>query len=93
LRSLLGFAALWKTGAGRESQICNDHASGLHPADRNHYLAESCGADAELRREVESLLEQPVSRPGLLETIARTTSASYDESPVPASIGPTELWA
>lgn len=40
------------------------------PAERQVFLANACTGDAELQREVESLLEQPVSQDGLLECVA-----------------------
>ena len=47
------------------------HAVALPTADRNHYLDSACGSDAELRREVESLIS------------ADATSSPLDISPPP----------
>lgn len=42
------------------------------------FLAEACAGDAELRREVESLLRQHVSRDGPLERVAQVGQPSKD---------------
>src|SRR5215467_14450662 len=77
------------------------HAASLRPpAERQQFLAEACRADEELRREVQSLLDQPVSHDGLLERVASQirglqNGISVDESadsstaapPLPAAIG------
>jgi dipeptidyl aminopeptidase/acylaminoacyl peptidase len=46
-----------------------ESASACEPANRGAFLRDACGGDEELRREVESLLEQDPSRDGLLESI------------------------
>jgi tetratricopeptide (TPR) repeat protein/predicted Ser/Thr protein kinase len=56
-------------------------ASEHEPAARAAFLAEACQRDEELRREVESLLEQDVSRLGLLESMVLWNSTP------PSSIG------
>src|SRR5215467_4477156 len=43
----------------------------LEPARRSAFLAQACQGDEELRREVESLLEQDTSRDGVLERVAQ----------------------
>ena len=56
------------------------------PGERAAYLAEVCGEDEELRREVESLLAQDVSGSGLLDHPAWEDAARLvDASPKPDS--------
>lgn len=52
--------------------------------ERNVFLAQACHGDEELRREVESLLQQNVSRDGPLERIAEDVARAW---PGPMSIG------
>lgn len=58
-----------------------------NPAQRIAFLSEACGDDEELRREIESLLDQDVSRPGLLEDIATRAVLWDSASRLPSSIG------
>src|SRR5262249_20115025 len=60
-------------------------ASEYEPEARSAFLDKACDGDDELRREVQSLLEQRVSEPGLLESVAQWSSA------LPASIGPYRI--
>jgi len=55
---------------------------------RDAYLAEACRGDEELRREVESLLRQSVSRDGPLESVAERV---YSAWACPTSIGPYRI--
>ena len=56
------------------------------PEERPAYLAEACGEDEELRREVESLLAQDVSGSGLLDHPAWEGEARLrDAAPKPAT--------
>src|SRR5262249_49448720 len=57
-------------------------------AVREAFLAEACQSDEELRREVQSLLDQDVSRDGPLERIARDSAIWDAAHDVPRSIGP-----
>ncbi len=51
------------------------------PADRAAFLEEACAGEPELRREVESLLEQVEADPDFLETpIARVTDLAVDDA-------------
>jgi serine/threonine protein kinase len=50
-------------------QLCRS-ALELGPAERKGFLAEACAADADLRREVESLLEQSASTEALVDQVA-----------------------
>ena len=53
----------------------------LPPDDRDAFLTQVCGGDDELRREVESLLANDLSRDDLLgPTVARTVDQMLDES-------------
>lgn len=61
-----------------------DLASGQPPMQRKTFLAEACGGNEELRREVESLLNQDVSQQGPLERIAEDVGNRWA---CPASIG------
>jgi tetratricopeptide (TPR) repeat protein/predicted Ser/Thr protein kinase len=45
-------------------------ASERPPAERLRFLAEACGGDEDLRREIETLLAQEVSQDGLIERVA-----------------------
>jgi hypothetical protein len=51
-------------------------ARGRSAGDRTAFLDVECGSDADLRREVESLLAQPISKDGFLGTPA-TAAAAY----------------
>src|SRR5262249_36488934 len=53
------------------------------PATRRAFLAEACRGDEELCREVQSLLDQDVTAPGLLESVASWSSGPR----TPRSIG------
>ena len=53
-------------------------------AVRDAFLAEACHGDEELRREVESLLQQVISQDGPLERVAEHARAAWD---CPAKIG------
>ncbi len=65
------------------NRICRE-ALELAPAERASYLAEACGGDAALRREVESLLafdarsEEMIDQPAL-EVAARAMAAEHAE--------------
>jgi len=50
-------------------------ACDLAPGERVGYLGEACGADADLRREVESLLAEDGSRAAILDGAANTSPA------------------
>ena len=54
------------------------------PAERDRLLAELCGGDEELRRDVESLLAQDVSRDGVIERVAADAASVR---PLPTTIG------
>jgi len=56
----------------RWAQIAAIYESAIErqPDDRGHFLLEACAGDEDLRREVESLLAQDVSRDGLIERVA-----------------------
>src|SRR5205085_7978875 len=58
-------------------------ASDRVPGTRDAFLFEACQGDDELYREVQSLLNQDVSTPGLLETVAMLSSTTHS----PVSIG------
>ncbi|HTR39951.1 MAG TPA: serine/threonine-protein kinase [Bryobacteraceae bacterium] len=60
-----------------------EEASRRDPATRSAFLAEACRGDEELCREVQSLLDQDVTTPGLLESVASWTSGPRS----PASVG------
>ena len=63
-------------------------AEACEPARRSEFLAEACRGDKELRREVESLLEQDASQDGVLERVAGDAlSWDFPERPLPAAIG------
>jgi serine/threonine protein kinase len=68
-----------------------DHAAQAQVEDRGAVLDAECGEDAELRQEVESLLAQDVSRPGVLEEVAesarRGNPAFGPDEPAPRQIG------
>jgi len=57
--------------------------SELEPAARAAFLSDTCRGDDDLLREVQSLLDQDVSTPGLLESLANWTSTAH----APISIG------
>ena len=52
------------------------------PGERVDYLAEACGRDEELQREVESLLGQEVSGSGLIDYPAWEGASSLLKSPL-----------
>src|SRR5690349_9464590 len=54
-----------------------DSATARKPQDRSAFLRQECGED-EVRREVESLLEQDASREGVIERVAEL--ARFPES-------------
>src|ERR1051326_3823740 len=58
-----------------------ERAAECEPSSRSSFLQQACEGDLDLSREVESLLEQNVSAPGLLERVASWSAAR------PASIG------
>src|SRR5258706_4356183 len=58
-------------------------ASEREPATRVAFLAEACQGDDALYQEVQSLLDQDVSAPGLLESVSIWSSRPHS----PASIG------
>ncbi len=60
-----------------------DSACDVSPADRDALLDQACGGDAELRRDVEALLAQDVSRDGVIERVADAASSPS----VPTTIG------
>jgi len=60
-----------------------EKASQRDPATRSAFLAEACRGDEELCREVQSLLDQDVTAPGLLESVASWSSGPR----TPMSIG------
>jgi serine/threonine-protein kinase len=69
-------------------------ASEREPAERGAFLAEACGGDGELRKEVESLLAQDVPADGLIEWVAehalewqRDPPDGAGERALPAAIG------
>jgi hypothetical protein len=64
-----------------------ESARECEPSTRAEFLAESCAGDAELQREVESILEQDVSVPGVLESVAQSARRWMAEPPLPAFIG------
>ena len=71
-------------------------ASELPPARWSAFLEESCGQDRELQREVESLLRQPVSRDGVLESIAGGVQSIHECLPLdgpelPSTVGPYRI--
>src|SRR6476620_881970 len=68
-------------------------AGALSAEARAAFLAQACGSDQELRREVQSLLDQDVSRDGLLERIAHHTTAWNQTRGVPDSLGPFRILA
>jgi hypothetical protein len=51
----------------RQIEDLYHRAQAQHLADRAAFLAQACGTDETLRREVESLLSQPASVEGVLE--------------------------
>ena len=53
-------------------------------AERSSFLADACGGDEALRREVESLLAQDVSRAGMIERVAADAESIR---PIPRTIG------
>jgi serine/threonine protein kinase/Tol biopolymer transport system component len=53
-------------------------ARDLTPDARRAYLAEACGADRDLRDEVEALLSEPVSGDGIAGTPARAITAAFE---------------
>lgn len=62
------------------------------PGERAAFLAEACAQDEALRREVESLLDEPVSDDGFLSHLAPMMAAHVErrgipERPVPGRIG------
>ena len=70
----------------RWAQIAAIYESAIErqPDDRGHFLLEACAGDEDLRREVESLLAQDVSREGLIERVAADAASMR---PLPATIG------
>src|SRR5437868_5598910 len=67
------------------------HAARLRPAgERVAFLAESCRDDASLRREVESLLDEPVSDDGFLVP-AGGVAAHIPSAIVPAAMSGRSL--
>ena len=62
-----------------------ESAAEREPAARAAFLAEACSGDDELCREVQSLLDQNVTEPGLLESVAQWNSAT------PSSVGPYRI--
>ena len=58
-----------------------ERSAELEAAARSEFLEQACDGDSELRREVQSLLDQNVTEPGLLEKIAGWAAAA------PVSIG------
>ena len=53
------------------------HAARLRPAEqRGAFLAEACGSDQELRREIESLLAQHAATAGFLADVPRAPSVA-----------------
>jgi serine/threonine protein kinase len=58
-------AERWEKVAQLYDSVCE-----LTPAERSAFLAQACEGDEELRREVESLLQENVSQPGVLERVA-----------------------
>ena len=61
-------------------------ALALPPADREQYLAGACGADADLRRELESLLARASDASGFLETTALELTGRALGAEPPASL-------
>jgi eukaryotic-like serine/threonine-protein kinase len=55
-------------------------------ADRVAFLAQVCGSDEALRREVESLLAQPASAEGVLERAPVTVAAQMMANPPASSL-------
>src|SRR5947207_12560417 len=66
-------------------------AAELEPAARAAFLAKACPADEEMRREVQSLLNQDVSRPGILEDVAQKAASLNPAAPLPSFIGPYRI--
>jgi tetratricopeptide (TPR) repeat protein/predicted Ser/Thr protein kinase len=65
-------------------------SASLRPAgERQAFLAEACTGDADLQQEIQSLLDQPVSRHGLLESVAREVHG-LQEAMEQELAGPTE---
>src|SRR5262245_66675098 len=56
-------------------------AQAQEPEERAAFLAAECGTDAELRREVESLLAQPASADGFLGEPAVAVAAQMVTNP------------
>src|SRR5690349_5979483 len=56
----------------RTDEIFNE-AMNRPPADRRAFLAEACGDDADLRREVESLLDYVSDSEGYLQSLVDET--------------------
>src|SRR5437879_5400883 len=67
-------AELYDLACARESQ------------DRSAFLRDACGEDEEVRREIESLLQQDASCDGILERVAE--SARFPESAAAMARGP-----
>src|SRR5947209_12157714 len=60
------------------------HACELPECERGIFLAQACGGDPDLLREIDSLLSQDISRDGPLERVAEHVEKAW---PHPASIG------
>ncbi len=59
----------------RQIEDVYHRAQAQHLADRAAFLAQACGTDETLRREVESLLSQPASVEGVLERAPAAVAA------------------
>jgi eukaryotic-like serine/threonine-protein kinase len=59
------------------------------PGERTALLAEACADDAELRREVESLLAEHVRGGSLLETAATDLAADWAQEQKPTAVALT----
>jgi len=64
-----------------------EQAAALPLAERGPWLAEHCAGDAELRCEVEEMLEADAGSSWIGATVRRAVVASADEEPVPEQIG------
>ena len=65
----------------------------LRPAERSAFVADACGADEDLRREVESLLAQDAAADRFIETPALQMVAKHLRQAVTAGsrLGPYEV--
>jgi len=68
-------------------------AATLAGGARVRYLDKTCGEDADLRREVESLLDRDARTDGLCDGVAAGADAAFSDAPLPLPerIGPYEI--